>query len=331
MRCGTSLDRPAAQQMVQLNASDLHVTRRLAARRAPARPSRALRRRRRADRRGHARPALPHPLDRAAEAARDQPPARLRALDPGRRPLPRQRLLPARDARRRVPPRSRTRSRRSRSSACRASLHQLAEKPRGLVLVTGPTGSGKSTTLASMIDEINRTRARPHPHDRGPDRVPAPPQGLHRQPARDRRRRDVVRRGLRGALRQDPDVILVGEMRDLETIATALTAAETGHLVFGTLHTQSAPGNDRPHHRRLPGRAAGAGARADRRHAAGRRHPGAAPDRRRPGPRARARDPAAGRRRPEPDPPGQGRADLLRHADRHRARACRRWSSRSPS
>jgi twitching motility protein PilT len=120
-------------------------------------------------------------------------------------------------------------------------LHQLAEKPRGLVLVTGPTGSGKSTTLAAIIDEINRTRAEHiltvedpiefvHKHKRcivnqreiGPD---AESFGL----------------ALKAALRQDPDVILVGEMRDLETISTALTAAETGHLVFGTLHTQSAP------------------------------------------------------------------------------------------
>ena len=71
-----------------------------------------------------------------------------------------------------------------------ATLHELAEKPRGLVLVTGPTGSGKSTTLAAIIDEINRNALGAHPHDRGPDRVPAPPQALHRQPARDRPRRD---------------------------------------------------------------------------------------------------------------------------------------------
>jgi twitching motility protein PilT len=109
-----------------------------------------------------------------------------------------------------------------------ASLHELTSKPRGLVLVTGPTGSGKSTTLASIIDEINRTPQRPHHHDRGSDRVPSRSQALHRQPARDRPGRDRVRDALRGALRQDPDVILLGEMRDLETISTALTAAETG-------------------------------------------------------------------------------------------------------
>ncbi|HET8607218.1 MAG TPA: type IV pilus twitching motility protein PilT [Gaiellaceae bacterium] len=122
-----------------------------------------------------------------------------------------------------------------------ASLHTLVEKPRGLVLVTGPTGSGKSTTLAAVIDEINRTR---------PDHiltVEDPVEFLHKSKKALVNQREIgvdaisFAEALRGALRQDPDVILVGEMRDLETIGTALTAAETGHLVFGTLHTQSAP------------------------------------------------------------------------------------------
>src|SRR3954447_15365815 len=123
-----------------------------------------------------------------------------------------------------------------------SSLHSLAEKPRGLVLVTGPTGSGKSTTLASVLDEINRTR---HDHILT---VEDPIEFLHRHKGCIVNQREIgvdaisFADGLRGALRQDPDVILVGEMRDLETIATAMTAAETGHLVFGTLHTQSAPG-----------------------------------------------------------------------------------------
>src|SRR5438270_4779711 len=123
-----------------------------------------------------------------------------------------------------------------------SSLHSLSEKPRGLVLVTGPTGSGKSTTLASVLDEINRTR---HDHILT---VEDPIEFLHRHKGCIVNRREIgvdctsFAEGLRGALRQDPDVILVGEMRDLETIATAMTAAETGHLVFGTLHTQSAPG-----------------------------------------------------------------------------------------
>jgi twitching motility protein PilT len=108
------------------------------------------------------------------------------------------------------------------------------------VLVTGPTGSGKSTTLAAVIDEINRTR---------PEHILTiedPIEFVHRHKRCLVNQREIgsdatnFAEGLRAALRQDPDVILVGEMRDLETIATALTAAETGHLVFGTLHTQSA-------------------------------------------------------------------------------------------
>jgi twitching motility protein PilT len=122
-----------------------------------------------------------------------------------------------------------------------ATLHQLAEKPRGLVLVTGPTGSGKSTTLAALIDEINRNRSE---HILT---IEDPIEFLHRHKRCIVNQREIgpdatsFGEALRAALRQDPDVILVGEMRDLETIATALTAAETGHLVFGTLHTQSAP------------------------------------------------------------------------------------------
>jgi twitching motility protein PilT len=120
------------------------------------------------------------------------------------------------------------------------SLYQLANKPRGLVLVTGPTGSGKSTTLAALVDEINRTRA---------DHIITiedPIEFLHRHKKCVVNQREIgpdatsFAEALRGALRQDPDVILLGEMRDLETISTALTAAETGHLVFATLHTQDA-------------------------------------------------------------------------------------------
>ena len=135
-------------------------------------------------------------------------------------------------------------------------LHEFADKPRGLVLVTGPTGSGKSTTLAALIDEINRNRAG---HILT---IEDPIEFLHSHRRCLVNQREVgtdthgFAEALRAGLRQDPDVILLGEMRDLETISTALTAAETGHLVFATLHTQGRGRDDRPHHRRLPGRAA---------------------------------------------------------------------------
>ena len=121
------------------------------------------------------------------------------------------------------------------------TLKQIVEKPQGLVLVTGPTGSGKSTTLASMIQYMNETM-RKHIIT-----LEDPIEYLHKHQNCIIDQREIgfdthsFADGLRAALRQDPDAILVGEMRDLETISTAITAAETGHLVFGTLHTSSAP------------------------------------------------------------------------------------------
>jgi len=121
-----------------------------------------------------------------------------------------------------------------------AAIREFTKKPRGFVLVTGPTGSGKSTTLASMIDLINRER---HDHIMT---VEDPIEFLHRHQSCIVNQRELgadaesFALALKAALRQDPDVILVGEMRDLDTISTALTAAETGHLVFATLHTQDA-------------------------------------------------------------------------------------------
>jgi twitching motility protein PilT len=121
-----------------------------------------------------------------------------------------------------------------------AVLNELADKPRGLILVTGPTGSGKSTTLAAMIDYINSTR---------PEHVITvedPVEYVYQEKLALIQQREVGRdvkdfaAALRSALREDPDIILVGEMRDYETISAALTAAETGHLVMSTLHTTGA-------------------------------------------------------------------------------------------
>ena len=211
-----------------------------------------------------------------------------------------------------------------------SALHVLTDRPRGLVLVTGPTGSGKSTTLAALIDEINRKRAE---HILT---IEDPIEFVHRHKRCVVNQREIgvdatsFAEALRAALRQDPDVILLGEMRDLETISTALTAAETGHLVFATLHTQSAPGTiDRvidafPAAQQdqiriqLAATLEGVVTQALLPTADGN------------GRVRRPRDSLSRRRRAEPDPPGEGRAGLLGHADRHRARACRRWSSPSP-
>ena len=119
-------------------------------------------------------------------------------------------------------------------------IRTTAEKPRGLILVTGPTGSGKSTTLAAMIDYINSTRAE---HILT---IEDPIEFVHTSKTSIIHQRELgmdtrsFANALKSALREDPDIILVGEMRDHETISLALTAAETGHLVFGTLHTSSA-------------------------------------------------------------------------------------------
>lgn len=121
-----------------------------------------------------------------------------------------------------------------------ATLGEFAMAPRGLVLVTGPTGSGKSTTLAAMIDHINRSK---NCHI---ITVEDPIEYLHTHKQSMVNQREIgqdtlsFEAGLRAALREDPDVILVGEMRDFETISIAITAAETGHLVFSTLHTVDA-------------------------------------------------------------------------------------------
>ncbi|MCW5947823.1 MAG: type IV pilus twitching motility protein PilT [Fimbriimonadales bacterium] len=120
-------------------------------------------------------------------------------------------------------------------------IREMAKRSSGLILVTGPTGSGKSTTIASMIDDINNSR-RCHIMT-----IEDPIEYLHQHKVAMVNQREVhhdtmnFNNALRAVLREDPDVILVGEMRDLETITAALTLAETGHLVFGTLHTRNAP------------------------------------------------------------------------------------------
>jgi len=123
---------------------------------------------------------------------------------------------------------------------CPGSFKEIADQPRGIVLVTGPTGSGKSTTLAAMVDHVNNERFE-HVLT-----IEDPIEFVHESKKCLVNQREVHRdthgfnEALRSALREDPDIILVGELRDLETIRLALTAAETGHLVFGTLHTSSA-------------------------------------------------------------------------------------------
>ena len=120
-------------------------------------------------------------------------------------------------------------------------LYDIIDMHKGLVLVTGPTGSGKSTTLAAIVNEINKTRTA------NVITVEDPVEFIHKDNKSIISHREVGKQtqsfanALKAALREDPDVILVGEMRDLETVSLALTAAETGHLVFGTLHTSGAP------------------------------------------------------------------------------------------
>ncbi len=121
-------------------------------------------------------------------------------------------------------------------------VREMTHRPKGLILVTGPTGSGKTTTLAAMLDLINRTRAEHILTVEDPIEYVFPNiKSLFHQRQKGEDTKSFAN-ALKGALREDPDIILVGEMRDLETISLAISAAETGHLVFGTLHTSSASG-----------------------------------------------------------------------------------------
>ena len=239
---------------------------------------------------------------------------------PGARPLPRERVPPARDRRRGLPPHP-VRDQDARGPGRPAGASRPSPAcPRGMVLVTGPTGSGKSTTLAALIDLANRTR-RDHIMT-----VEDPIEFLHRHKSCLVNQREVGEdthsfpNALKHVLRQDPDIILVGEMRDLETISVALTAAETGHLVFATLHTQDAAQTiDRvidvfPPHQQQQVRAQLAGAlqgvvcQTLAQTADGR------------GPRRRHRGHGDHARHPQPHPRGQDPPDLLRDAGRRAAR-----------
>jgi len=177
--------------------------------------------------------------DKQRKGLRRVPGNRLLLRSPRRRPLPRQRLQPEPRLRRRLPDHP-SKVLTMDDLGMGQVFKDISSVPRGLVLVTGPTGSGKSTTLAAMIDYINETR---YEHILT---IEDPIEFVHDSKKCLMNQREVHRdtlgfnESLRSALREDPDIILVGELRDLETIRLALTAAETGHLVFGTLHTTSA-------------------------------------------------------------------------------------------
>ncbi len=195
-------------------------------------------------------------------------------------------------------------------------VEEICNKPRGLVLVTGPTGSGKSTTLAAMIDKINRER---HEHI---ITIEDPVEFLHQHKNCIVNQRELhadthsFANSLKSALRQDPDVVLIGEMRDLETIESALRIAETGHLTFGTLHTNSAAQTINRIVDVFPVAPAAADPRAAFVRARGHPLPGAPAEGEREGARDGDGDPRPQRRHPQSHPRRQGPPDLLDDADR---------------
>ena len=229
------------QACVKQGASDIHIVVGPAAGVSPARPDAeagdqgaGAGRHRRPDEEHRARP-LP-----ARVAGEGQCRLRLCVRRPG--PLPRLDLQAARQHRRWCCGRFPTTCSRWSSWACPTCASSSCSRPRGLFLVTGPTGSGKSTSLASMINYINENV------DHHIITIEDPIEFYHYHKKSTINQREIgvdvpsFSEAIRRALRQDPDVILVGEMRDLETIEAAITAAETGHIVFGTLHTNSAQG-----------------------------------------------------------------------------------------
>ena len=195
---------------------------------------------------------------RAEEALRGDARAGLLVRHPRPGAVPLQRVQPARRGGRGLPADSRADQDVRRAAAAGGDRPTLAERPRGLVLVTGPTGSGKSTTLAAMIDKIN-TERREHILT-----IEDPIEYIHAHKGCIVNQREVhsdtqgFAAALRSALREDPDIVLIGELRDLETIESALRIAETGHLTLGHAAHQFDRADDQPHHRRVPGAPAGA-------------------------------------------------------------------------
>ena len=266
---------------------------------------------------GHARDRLLDPQRRPAQAVRERPAARLRLRDPRRRPLPRQLLLPARLDLGRLPPHP------SRDPGPR--LARPAGGARGVHPQAARLRPRHRPDRLRQVDDA-RLDGRRDQREREEHilTIEDPIEFLHRHKSCIVNQREVgadaidFASALSRALREDPDVILVGEMRDLETISTALTAAETGHLVFATLHTSRRAADGRPHHRRLPAAPAAAGADAARRSRSRASSPSSCcrPPTARRG--RRLRGPGADAGDPQPDPRGQDAPDLLGDPDLRR-------------
>ena len=195
------------------------------------------------------------------------------------------------------------------------AIMDLCALSKGLVVVTGPTGSGKSTTLCAMVDSINKNREDHIITIEDPIEFVHDNQKCLVNQREVHNHTDSFKDALRAALREDPDILLVGEMRDLETISIAIETAETGHLVFGTLAHDDRRVDRRPHHRPVPCRPPTADPRDAFRIAQGRDRPDAAAEERR-RPRSRSRNSHRHACDQQSDPRRQNFSDTVRHADR---------------